>query len=146
MQQEITSFMRNQFLKITVVSHPLESILPHYGEKSAHIEICKADASGADQCVHVIDFDKLSKERIADSVLPTIEDTIDVKVYYQTYNTTTSLPPQMSVNFIRFLKDYKPWTEEYCCFNFAVEMVYGKNARVQRNIDFRKTSLNFSGG
>lgn len=50
-----------------------------------------------------------------------------VQIFFEQDNVTTTLPDEMSSNFVNFLKHYKPKNNPiYCCINFAYEMLYGR--------------------
>ena len=50
-----------------------------------------------------------------------------VQIFFEQDNVTTTLPDEMSGYFVNFLKHYRPkGKQNYCCINFAYEMLYGR--------------------
>jgi hypothetical protein len=57
-----------------------------------------------------------------------------VEIFFCKSKVTTKLSPEMTLNLINFLKLYKPTSNSnYCCVNFAYEIVYGRGKVVDDN-------------
>ena len=123
-----------EYIKIEVWDWHREGEAAAAYPKEVTMSLCKTSKTG-DVCSYNLDFNDLDKSVPTwHPLLKAVADTADVKVYFPEDNKTINLPPQMAVNFIRFLKHYRPWTEDYNCFNFAVEIIHGQDAVVVNGI------------
>jgi hypothetical protein len=61
------------------------------------------------------------------SLFESLDENEDIHFYFDKNKTSTTLPHEISAHLIKFLKQGKPdKNPDYCCINFAYELLYGR--------------------